>query len=158
MSLNKNHFKDVKLRHTGEYTDIGTGLMMAGKGIFIVNIEDDDGRIHIREISNILHAPGLLMVLLNPQCWAQQAQDTVPHPMVMSMVNDYLSYILYWNKKLKKMVSFHEITNTPSFLSTPGCSHCHLLLPVAYHIPHEKNYHIAKHDMTSERTRLLVHN
>lgn len=116
MSPNKSHFKDLKLKQIGECTGIGTGLTIAGKGTFLMNIEDDDGGIHKIEIPNSLYVPGLRMVLLSPQHWAQQAKDTIPDPMGTCMVNSHLSCTLYWNqKKFKKTVPFDDITNTPSF-------------------------------------------
>ena len=58
---------DLKLMQIGECIGIGTGLTIADKGTFIMNIEDDDGGIHKIEIPNSLHVTGLQMVLHSPQ-------------------------------------------------------------------------------------------
>ena len=66
-SSNKNHFKGLKLRKIRECTGIDIGLIIAGKGTFIINNEDDDGRIYKIEIPNILYVSSLQMILLSPQ-------------------------------------------------------------------------------------------
>ena len=124
MSPNKDHFKDLKLKQIGECTGIGIGLTIAGKGTFLMNIEDDNGGVHKIKIPNSFYFPGLWMVLLSPQHWAQQAKDTVPDPLGTCMINSHLPCTLYWNqKKFKKTVPFDDTIITPSFHTAPGCFH-----------------------------------
>ena len=67
MSVNNDHSKDLKLKQLEECTGIDTGSTIAGKGTFIMNIEDENGTINKIEMPSSLYAPNLCMVLLSPQ-------------------------------------------------------------------------------------------
>ena len=70
-SPNDDPFKDLKLKHIRKCIGTGTGLTIASKGTFIINLENVKNRIHEIEIPNSLCIPGIWIVLLSPENSAQ---------------------------------------------------------------------------------------
>ena len=78
LSGNKEHFEDLQLYKGKEVTGISGGLEIAGEGTFVFNIQSNDGIIDTIKIPRSLYVPGIKLLLLSPQHWAETARDNSP--------------------------------------------------------------------------------
>jgi hypothetical protein len=83
MGNHRDQFEDLKL-HNGEndteVEGIKGGLEIKGTGTFKLHIEDNDGGLHLIKIPNSKYIPEVIICLLLPHHWAQEAQDKYPLP------------------------------------------------------------------------------
>jgi hypothetical protein len=109
--------------HKRRVNGIEGGLEILGRGTFVFNIEDDDGKIHTVRIPNSVYVPGLRYCLLSPQHWAQMANDHHPTPRGTRMENDDQHCILIWGQgHHRRSVPHSSSTNTPTFRTAPATS------------------------------------
>jgi hypothetical protein len=124
MGNDKRLFNNLILvRMSQRVGGISKGLAIKGKGMLVININDDNGKPHQIKIPNSLYLPGLKMCLLSPQHWAQEAGDNYPLPNGMRMENNAHSCKLFWGQGLfSKTIPFDNGTNTPIFYTSPSMS------------------------------------
>ena len=77
MFPNRDHFITYKASKVQECKGIAAGLNIEGRGTFKFRIDDDNGITHTITVPNSVHNPGLPMVLVSPQHWAQQTSDGI---------------------------------------------------------------------------------
>ncbi|EJK76133.1 hypothetical protein THAOC_02121 [Thalassiosira oceanica] len=124
ISPNPHHFEDmIPISDMFCQGFEGQRAEVKGSGTFVFNIEDDDGATHIIRIPNSLYIPTATKVLLVPQHWAQEANDTTPirfGTMCQSVDN---GVILYWNQqRYKKTISLDPRSNVPVFRTAASSS------------------------------------
>jgi hypothetical protein len=121
MGNDKRLFDNLILARTSQRVGgISKGLAIQGKGMLVININDDNGKPHQIKIPNSLYLPGLKMCLLSPQHWAQEARDNYPLPNCTRMENNAHSCKLLWGQGLfSKTIPFDDATNTPILSMSP---------------------------------------
>jgi hypothetical protein len=77
--------------------------------------------VHLIKIPNSKYIPDLKVCLLLPHHWAQEAKDHYPVPEGMRMEEDDKALTLIWKqRKHRRTIQYHPLTNTPSFHTTPA--------------------------------------
>ncbi len=124
MGNNRWLFENLVLVRTAQKVGgISNGLMIQGKRMLVLTINDDTGKPHRVRIPNSLYLPGLRMCLLSPQHWAQEARDYYPLPNGTRMENNVNNCVLFWGQgKFSKMIPFDAAMNTPIFHTSPSTS------------------------------------
>jgi hypothetical protein len=103
-----------------EVEGIKGGLDIKGSGLFKFHIEDDKGGVQLIKIPNSKYVPDLRVCLLSPHHWAQEAKD---HPVpkgTKTNTNDEVLTLMWNQRRHRRTILYHPLTNTPSFL--PHCS------------------------------------
>jgi hypothetical protein len=119
---NKCLFEDLRLDQAEQQVGgINDGLVIAGRGMMVITINDDSGRPHKIKIPNSLFLPDLRVCLLLPQHWAQEARDNYPLPNGTRMENNATNCTLIWGQgRFRKTFLFDSSTNTPIFFMSPS--------------------------------------
>ncbi len=104
-----------------EVEGIKGGLDIKGSGTFKFHIEDNEGGVHLIKIPNSKYVPDLRVCLLSPHHWAQEAKDHYPVPKGTKMDTNDEALMLMWNqRRLRRTIPYHPLTNTPSFRIAPA--------------------------------------
>ncbi len=127
MGNDKRLFKNLILARTAQHVGrISKGLAIEGKGMLVLDVNNDTGKPHCIKIPNSLYLPGLRMCLLSPQHWVQEAGDNYPLPNGTRMENNAHNCVLLWGQgKYSKTIPFDAATNTPIFHTSPLPLSCH---------------------------------
>jgi hypothetical protein len=127
MGNDKRLFENLVLARAAQRVGgISKGLAIKGKGMLVIDVNDDTGKPHRIKILNSLYLPGLRMCLLSPQHWAQEARDNYPLPNGTRIENNAHNCVLLWSQgKYSKSILFDAVTNTPIFQMLPSrLSYC----------------------------------
>ena len=76
MAMRPEQFENLILNAGQSVQGIEGGLALKGHGIFIFNIEDDEGTVQHIKITNSMYIPDLKFCLLSPHHWAQKAHES----------------------------------------------------------------------------------
>ncbi len=119
MGNRPDQYEDLKLPNGKDNTEvegIKGGLEIKSTGRFKFHIKDNDGGVHLIKIPNSKYIPELKICLLLPHHWAQEAKDKYPLPKGTKMEEDDQALMLIWKQcKHRRIISYHPLTNTPSF-------------------------------------------
>ncbi|EJK71791.1 hypothetical protein THAOC_06737, partial [Thalassiosira oceanica] len=117
ISPNPNHFEDlVPISNKFCQGFEGQKAEIKGSGTLVFHMADDNGAVHPIRIPNSLYIPTATKVLLVPQHWAQEANDTTPlrYGTMCQAVDN--GVILYWNQqRYQKRVALDPNSNVPIF-------------------------------------------
>ena len=93
LSGNKNHFQDLQLYNWKRVTCIAGRLEIAGEGMFVFQIEDNNCQIDTIKI--------LKLPLLFPQHWAERVKDNHPIKYEMKIEADEDGCTLLWQQQTR---------------------------------------------------------
>jgi hypothetical protein len=115
----RNHpdqFENLKMHDDMDVEGIQGGLDIKGTGTFKFHIEGDKGGVHLIKIPNSKYVPDLMVCLLSPHHWAQEAKDHYPVPKGTKLDTNNEALMLIWNQRRhQRTIPYHPLTNTPSF-------------------------------------------
>lgn len=127
MSNNPDHFENLQMWDEAStcrgFTDSeGAGAVISGDGIFVFDIEDDNGMVHTIKLPNSLYIPAMTSgPLLSPQHWSQVDLKNGGNKYGTGYAGHDDGLVLHWgNNQYHRHVSLNPNTNTPSFHTAPG--------------------------------------
>ncbi len=132
-----DQFEDLKMHNNTEVEGIKGDLDIKGLGTFKFHIEDDKGGVHFIKIPNSKYVPDLRVCLLLPYHWAQEAKDHHPVPKGTKMnTNDEALMLMWIQRRHRRIISYHPLTNTSSFRTAPASCTYHAFLPYLKPLKH----------------------
>ena len=121
LSGNRDHFEDLKPYKGLQVTGIAGGLEIATEGTFVFRIQSDDGMLDTIRIPGSFYVPGLKLLLLSLQHWAETARDNSPVKYGTKIESDEDGCTLLWKQQTRqKRINHDPLTKTPIFQTAPG--------------------------------------
>ena len=102
----------------------GGKISIASIGTLAINIDDENGWIHLVQIPKSIYMPNLPTTLICPQHCAQQ--DMTSHPWSPEGIVCYMmakAMVLKWDQcKFYKTIRQSQAMNTPTFFTSPDAN------------------------------------